>query len=86
MKSTFIKLQNELLPKAVGQELLIVNNMSHFLHCLESVTSNLLNSETVARDRKLAIHHKASGKKHSNAEIISLSTEIEKVKPHKFSI
>ena len=26
MKSTFIKLQNELLPKAIGQELLVVNN------------------------------------------------------------
>ena len=26
MKSTFVKLQNEPLPKAIGQELLIVNN------------------------------------------------------------
>ena len=26
MKSTFIKLQNESLPKVIGQELLLVNN------------------------------------------------------------
>ena len=26
MKSTFIKLQNEALPKDIGQELLVVNN------------------------------------------------------------
>ena len=42
--STFIKLQNEPSPKDIGQELPIVNNsfnVSHFLHRLESVTSNL---------------------------------------------
>ena len=40
MKSTFIKLQNESLPKDIGQELLAVKNsvfnMSYFLHRLES--------------------------------------------------
>ena len=42
MKCTFIKLQNEPLPKAISQELLItVFNVSHFLHRQESMTSNL---------------------------------------------
>ena len=41
MKSTFVKLQNESLLRNNGQELLIVNNVSYFLHGLESVTSNL---------------------------------------------
>ena len=41
MKYTFIELQNEPLPKNIGQVLLIVNNsvnVSHFFHRLESVT------------------------------------------------
>ena len=42
MKSTFIKVQNEPVPKDIGQVLLIdVFNVSHFLQRLESVTSNL---------------------------------------------
>ena len=31
MKSTFIKLQNESLPKGIGQELVIVNNSREFM-------------------------------------------------------
>ena len=42
MKSKFIKLQNEPLPKATDQELQCLFNMSRFLHRLELVKSNLL--------------------------------------------
>ena len=55
MKSTLIKLQNEYLQKDIGQKLRLVNhsvNVSHFLHHLESGTSNLWNSLSVARDLK----------------------------------
>ena len=44
MKSISIELQNEPLPKDIGQVLLIVNNSVlrvPFFHRLESVTSNL---------------------------------------------
>ena len=56
MKSTFIKLQNESLPKDIGQELLIVNNsvLTCPIFSLPWVGDvNLWISETVARDLKV---------------------------------
>ena len=55
MKTTFIKLQNEPLPKDIGQELLIVNDS--VLTCpiffiASSQWRNLWNRETVAHDLK----------------------------------